>query len=44
MPSPAAWRLSGHLVVKYHDADVGFFWSLPLPVSPEEDKGTDLDE
>jgi hypothetical protein len=23
-PSPAAWSLSGHPVVKYHDTDVGF--------------------
>jgi len=32
-PSPAAWSLSGHPVVKYHDTDVGFLCPLLLPSS-----------
>src|SRR6266851_1175659 len=42
-PSPAAWSLSGHPVVKDHDTDVGFLCPLPLPVFLEEDKGPDHD-
>jgi hypothetical protein len=29
----AAWSLSGHPVVKYHDTDVGFLCLPPLPSS-----------
>src|SRR5207244_3059970 len=37
-PSPAAWSLNGHPVVKYHDTDVVFRCPLPLPVFLEKDK------